>query len=173
DSGSSETRGALRIARHLAVRSLRLGLSGRLDVVEFRGTTNSSHLQEIVPIEYKRGKPKPDQSDRVQLCAQALCLEEMLDIAITSGALFYATPRRRTEVEFDDELRRLTERAAEQLHALVRSGTTPIAVREPKCDRCSLLEICLPDSLKPHRSAAEYVTLALDRSISEQEEEGS
>lgn len=171
DRGPRESRRKLRVTRHLAIRSLRLGLTGRADVVEFREAEDAGGAPIITPVEYKRGKPKRDASDRVQLCAQALCLEEMLGIWIQSGALFYATPRRRTEVSFDAELRELTEQAAARLHALVASGITPPAVREPKCDRCSLLDLCLPDALDSRRLASAYLSRALERSLESESNE--
>jgi len=136
-----ETRPGIRIARSLYLSSRTLGLRGIADIVEFHrdGT--------ILPIEYKRGKPKANDCDRIQLCAQALCLEEMLDRPIPAGALFYGAKRRRTPVEFDSDLRSRTTTAAAELHTLIASGRTPTAIREPKCDACSLLELCLPDAL--------------------------
>lgn len=154
DDGPHETRGDVRTTRALPLRSLRLGLIGKADVVEF-------HSGAPFPVEYKRGRPKRHRADEVQLCAQALCLEEMLEVTIPSGALFYGQTRRRQEVPFDAELRALTEDAAHRLHAMIRSGTTPRAVREPKCDQCSLLELCLPDAARPGRSAAGYLRHAL------------
>ncbi|HYU34929.1 MAG TPA: CRISPR-associated protein Cas4 [Thermoanaerobaculia bacterium] len=157
DSGFQESRGDLRIARALPLRSLRLGLSGRSDVVEFHRVGEG--VWRPFPIEYKRGKPKSHRADEVQLCAQALCLEEMLDVAVPAGALFYGQTRHRLEVTFDTELRRLTEDAAARLHRLIAGGVTPTAVREPKCDQCSLLDICMPAA--PAVSARQY----LDRSL--------
>lgn len=161
DDGLTETRGDVRITRSLPLRSLRLGLIGRADVVEFHRTRGSAEGQPL-PVEYKRGKPKPDDSDRVQLCAQALCLEEMLGVHVPAGAIFYGRPRRRADVMFDQDLRGTTERAAGRLHALIGSGLTPIASRAPKCDGCSLLDLCMPDSLGPRRSASRYVDRALE-----------
>lgn len=109
----------------------------------------------IYPVEHKRGRPKPTHCDLVQLCAQALCLEEMLGVAIPEGALFYGQPRRRLSVAFSPELRAETEGAVAQLHALVRSGKTPAAEYEgKKCGACSLLEICMP---QPHRPVSSYL----------------
>lgn len=168
DSAAAESRAGVRIARGLALHSLRLGLSGKADVVEFHrvdgdqpGTTLhgvSGHWVPF-PVEYKRGKPKRDDSDRVQLCAQALCLEEMLAVAVRAGALFYARTRRRFDVIFDTGLRTRTEAACTRLRALLLSGRTPVAVREPKCARCSLLDICKPDARR--RSARDYLDAAL------------
>lgn len=159
DAGGHETRGALRVARGLAIRSLRLGLVGRADVVEFHAEQGGE--RRVVPVEYKRGRPKTGDMDRVQLCAQALCLEEMLGVRIDAGALFYATTRRREEVALDARLRDVTWTAARRLHALVAAGVTPRAVREPKCDSCSLRSICLPEALAARRSAEAYLARAI------------
>jgi CRISPR-associated exonuclease Cas4 len=159
DSGAGETRGALRIARGLHLRSLRLGLVGKADVVEFHDVGVPGQPPRPFPVEYKRGRPKEGDEDRVQLCAQALCLEEMLTIDVPAGALYYGTPRRRLEVEFDMGLRTTVERAAERVHALFRDGRTPVVRREPKCDSCSLLERCMPDAVT--RRASDYMRRAL------------
>lgn len=168
DSGKGEARGDLHIARGLALRSLRLGLSGKADVVEMHRVAGEEPGAELpglagrwraFPVEYKRGKPKAHRADEVQLCAQALCLEEMLDAPVPAGALFYAQTRRRLDVAFDAELRRLTEDTAARLHRLIASGRTPAAVREPKCDQCSLLGVCMPDAVS--RSVRRYLAEAL------------
>lgn len=139
--GGSDTRGPVRTARGLRIRSLQLGLIGQADVVEFpKGAPP-------FPVEYKRGKPKANRCDEIQLCAQALCLEEMLEVEVPMGALFYGQPRRRTDVTFDTGLRALTQDTAERLHALVQAAVTPPAAYEKKCDACSLLEICQPKSV--------------------------
>jgi CRISPR-associated exonuclease Cas4 len=185
DEGPDETRGDVRIARGVPLRSLRLGLIGKADVVEFRwrgqrpepahrsgagmGAAPLAELREIVrhgtaecqPVEYKRGRPKRDRSDEVQLCAQALCLEEMLEVYIPAGALFYGATRRRQEVAFDAGLRSETEAAVARLRELIAAGTTPRARREPKCESCSMLHLCLPDALGPGRSAARYLEKSL------------
>lgn len=139
---SLESRGEVRIARGLRIRSLQLGLIGQADVVEFHRQPEGS--EQPFPIEYKRGKPKANRCDEVQLCAQAMCLEEMLSKEIPAGALFYGKPRRRTEVVFDQELRNLTRDTASQLHGLVTGGITPPPVYEKKCESCSLVEVCQP-----------------------------
>jgi CRISPR-associated exonuclease Cas4 len=153
DSGIQESRGDLRIARALPLRSLRLGLSGKSDVVEFHRIDESAWRP--FPVEYKRGRPKSHRADEVQLCAQALCLEEMLGADVPAGALFYGQTRHRLDVPFDAELRRLTEETAARLHRLIAAGITPTATREPKCDQCSLLEICMPAA--PAVSARQYL----------------
>ncbi len=164
DEIGTESRGERRIARALAVRSLHLGLSGRADVVEFHllaaqesgaRLPGSEGAWQPYPVEYKRGKPKRHRADEVQLCAQALCLEEMLSTKVPAGALYYGRKRRRHPVVFETELRSLTEATARRLHVLLDSGKTPPGAREAKCDDCSLLEICLPAA--PESSAHEYL----------------
>ena len=149
-----EARGAVRIARALRLRSLRLGLIGVADVVEFH---RQGDVWVPFPVEFKRGKPKLDDTDRVQLCAQAMCLEEMLHQAIPAGALFYGTTRRRLDVDLDAALRALTEQTAVRLHELIVAGVTPPAVYGPKCDNCSLLNLCLPEIAARGKSARDYL----------------
>jgi CRISPR-associated exonuclease Cas4 len=163
DSGELELRGRVRTARSLPLRSLRLGLTGKADVVEFH--FDDAALTSAIPIEYKRGKAKPDDSDRVQLCAQALCLEEMLGIRIPVGALFYATPRRRTEVRFDAELRGITEDTVVRLHELLDAGVTPRVPRQPKCDGCSLFDLCMPEVTAANVSASDWSARAITASL--------
>jgi CRISPR-associated exonuclease Cas4 len=155
----SEKRGEVRIARGLRIRSLELGLIGQADVVEFhagRGTRIADGELQITerpfPIEYKRGKPKADVCDEIQLCAQALCLEEMLGTAAPDGAIFYGQTRRRHDVTFTPELRQLTADTARRLHELVDRGVTPPAVYEKKCEACSLKSLCLPQITKSAKS---------------------
>lgn len=157
---SEDWREGVHVSRGLAVRSLHLGLSGKIDVVEFHSLGSGS--SRAYPIEYKRGRPKPGHWDEVQLCAQALCLEEMLGIEVSRGAIFYGQPRRRTEVMFDPSLRAETEALASRLHALHKTGVTPAAVySSKKCDRCSLLETCLPQSAGEQRSVRSYLQRVL------------
>lgn len=163
-----EWRDGIRICRGLPVRSLRLGLNGIVDVVEFHPRENGPSLP--FPVEYKRGRPKPDRSDEVQLCAQALCLEEMLKVEVPSGAIFYGQPRRRMDVAFDASLREETEATAARLHALHIQQRTPIAVYSRKCDRCSLLDLCLPESTGTGRSVASYVRRAVATNLADREE---
>jgi CRISPR-associated exonuclease Cas4 len=151
DSGQSQQQGRVRTVRTLPIRSMRLGLTGQADVVEF-------HQDGIVfPVEYKRGKPKENRCDEVQLCAQALCLEEMLSVSIQSGALFYGEKRRRHAVEFDATLRQLTEKTIVQVHDLLAGGATPKAEYSKKCDQCSLRAACLPKSCTAGRSVRKYL----------------
>lgn len=151
-----ESRGDVRIARGLRLRSLKLGLTGMADVVEFHRQADGRWTP--FPVEYKRGKPKPDERDTIQLCAQALCLEKMLGAAIPDGALFYGVTRRRQDVAFTAELRALTAETAARLHRLLKNGVTPPAVYEKKCDNCSLKKLCLPERIAAGRApVADYL----------------
>lgn len=158
----SESRGGVRIVRGLRLRSLRLGLTGIADVVEFHGDPNSrisdrKSASRPFPVEYKRGVLRHELSFEVQLCAQALCLEEMLNVPVPCGALFYGISRRRQDVDFDAALRTRTEQAAQRVHVLVASGRTPPAVYSEKCEKCSLKELCLPKETGGGRSVARYL----------------
>lgn len=163
DSGKTDSRGGLRTARGLPLRSFHLGLIGKADLVEFHPSPAGD---TPFPVEYKRGKPKKDGSDLVQLCAQALCLEEMLQIAVPAGAIFYGRTRRRMEVMFDEPLRHLTLNTIRRLHELIASRRTPSAHREKKCERCSLRFLCMPDVLDGSESASRYVNRSLSLSLS-------
>jgi CRISPR-associated exonuclease Cas4 len=158
---AAESRGDVRIVRGLRLRSLQLGLIGIADVVELHRDADSgvavaglSGRWRPFPVEYKRGKPKANACDEVQLCAQAMCLEEMLECSIADGALFYGTTRRRKDVAFATALRTVVVNAAARLHTLVASGITPPAQYSGKCDACSLNDICLPEL---HKSARAYL----------------
>ncbi len=139
DSNKAEKRRHRKTVYSLKIASSRLGLAGQADVVEFFAEENTA-----MPIEYKRGRPKSHEADRVQLCAQALCLEEMLGIRIEKGALYYGQVRRRQEVVFDEGLRRLTIDTARAVHALFDSGRLPPAKFFAGCESCSLASLCLP-----------------------------
>ncbi len=131
------------------MRSLALGVAGRADAVEFRGAPPLPY-----PVEYKRGRPKSHRADEVQLCAQAICLEEMFGVALPEGALFYGEPRRREAVAFDAELRALTARVAAEVRTMLAGARTPPPTRTPRCRRCSLELLCRPARLeRPPRIA--------------------
>jgi CRISPR-associated exonuclease Cas4 len=157
----SESRGDVRIVRGLRIRSLRLGLIGVADVVEFHHQPDGA--EQPFPVEYKRGRPKPGRCDEVQLCAQAMCIEEMLATPISTGAIFYGQPRRRLEVSLCTGLRDETEALAARLHLLQQSGHTPPPVYEKKCDQCSLLALCLPKAACKRASA--YLHRAVSRAL--------
>ena len=173
DSKHHETRRNLHLATALRLNSERLGLTGVADMVEFHLQESATNEEgEVIatqlskrngfwrpyPIEYKRGKPKAYRADEVQLCAQALCLEEMLSVTIHSGALFYGETRRRMKVSFDEELRTLTLQTIENVHKLIRNGKTPSGIFEKKCKSCSLVDICRPKEFAKYRSAKKWLT---------------
>jgi len=155
-----ETRGDIRISRGVFIRSLHLGIVGIADVIEFHLQVDSDTWLPF-PVEYKRGKPKADDCDKVQLCAQAICLEEMLSVAIPEGALFYGQTRHRLDVVFDEALRRETEETAGRAHALIASGRTPLPIYEKRCESCSLMSECLPKTIQKRRSVKNYLTRIL------------
>ncbi len=158
--GPDESKAGVRITRSLSVRSLVLGISGQCDIVEFHPDGR------VVPVEYKRGKPKSHHADEVQLCAQALCLEEMLGVTISNGCLFYGEKRRRTLVEFDSPLRQLVEETIVALHAMIDSRETPMAAYQAKrCDACSLIELCQPKALRFKRGAQAWFSSSLNSQL--------
>jgi CRISPR-associated exonuclease Cas4 len=182
-----ELRGDLMIVRGVPLRSFRLGLSGRADVVEFhryrRDPSEAPGVDRLAPaiplskvdglwvpfpVDYKRGRPKPDLSDEIQLCAQGLCLEEMLVTRVTRAALFYGRLRHRHEVVLDDTLRVATVQAAARLRALISSGVTPRAIKQPKCRRCSLIEVCKPEAMSRGRSARRYLAQGVEQALGEE-----
>ena len=177
DARRAESRPGVRITRGLPLRSFTHGLIGQADVVEFHTPVTTGpdeppdhppNPDSVLPIEYKRGRPKAHNADRVQLCAQAFCLEELLRLTgpIPAGRLFYGKTRRRQDVPFDASLREQTRRAIQRLHALIGSRKTPPAQYEPhKCDRCSLIHLCMPKQLKARRSAEDRFLSSLAASL--------
>jgi CRISPR-associated exonuclease Cas4 len=151
----NESRGDVRIARGVPLRSLELGIVGKADVVEFHRV--GKNQWQPFPVEYKRGKPKPDDSDKIQLCAQAICLEEMLGVAVPKGALFYGRTRRRFEVLFDDSLRMEVHETAKLVHELIASGATPPPIYEKRCESCSLIGECMPKNIEKRSSVKRYL----------------
>jgi len=167
----SENVNGVRVARGLRLCSRTLGLFGMADVVEFQPTESrdertvtlpgSQQRWIAFPVEYKRGRRKSEMSYLVQLCAQALCLEEMLGGLVPVGALYHGQSRRRQIVQFDTTLRTRTWNRAHELHRLIESGTTPEPVHGPKCKFCSLAGKCMP-KLSPSRSARDYVARTIE-----------
>lgn len=151
-----ESRRNVRIEFGVPLRSLKLGLIGKADVVEFHRLEDGGWMP--FPVEYKRGKPKADDSDKIQLCAQAFCIEEMLNVHIARGALFYGRTRRRLDIELDSPLRTETEEIARKTHELISSGQTPPPVYSKRCDRCSLVEACLPKTMQKKRTVKSYIS---------------
>jgi CRISPR-associated exonuclease Cas4 len=147
----SESRRDLRTARALPLQSAALGLHGVADVVEFHRQPDGAWRP--FPVEYKRGRPKHEPIDAVQLCAQAICLEEMLHTSVPAGALFYGATHRRHDVTFDESLRAETHTLAAAVRAQLASGQTPPPVYTAKCRACSLLELCRPQAVTRSASA--------------------
>ncbi len=177
----TDVRSDVRTARGLRLRSLALGLSGTADVVEFYRLSGDKdeagvRLQDVdglwrpMPVEYKRGRLRREEGYEIQLCAQALCLEEMLSTPVTRGALYYGKTRRRLEIELDGTLRKATEQAAARLHELIDSRVTPTAAHQRKCESCSLVEACLPTALNKRRSARRYLAKAISEAEGEIDE---
>jgi len=158
NSGVSESRKNLHTSRSTRLCSAELGLSGISDVIEFYRRENKTETScqlpgkggwwQPYPVEYKRGKTKSEPCDEVQLCAQAICLEEMLQVKIESGSLYYGQENRRHEVVFSEELRDLTANTAIAAHEIIDNCQVPAPEYSKKCQACSLLEICLPKSYK-------------------------
>lgn len=169
DEVGRESRGRIRTVFGLPLRSLLLGVSGKADAVEFhREGGEDSAAAEVwrpFPVEYKRGKPKQNDCDLVQLCAQALCLEEMLGVVVPEGAIYYGKPRRRLVVVFDEVLRKKTMETARRLHELISSGRTPQARYEKKCESCSMLSICMPKVTGSRRSVQGYMAKVFAQEI--------
>ena len=170
DSLLTEKRGNLIISRGIQISSKELGISGECDVVEFHksdsGSAQSAYIPEyggyfkVVPVEYKRGTPKTEEFDRLQLCAQALCLEEMLCVDIPKGYIYYAETKRRQNVEFTDELKNNVINIVSQIHDYSSRGVTPSAKRTKSCNACSVKDICLPQ-LEKKKSVNEYIMSAI------------
>lgn len=150
----ANARGGVLVSRALALRSHTLGLHGIADVVEFHPHPDGA-APTPYPVEYKRGQPKQNNADAIQLCAQALCIEEMLGTSVPEGAIFYGQTRRRLAVPIDDALRTETRQLAAALHALIASGRTPPPEYAPRCHQCSFYDHCKPQAVT--RSASAYV----------------
>lgn len=162
DGSSREKRGDILTLRSLRISSAALGLSGQCDVVEFHRDDSGVTLAGEdgtwlpYPVEYKRGTTKESDADALQLCAQAMCLEEMLCCTIEKGALFYGETRRRAEVIFTEEMRLRVSDCAQEMHQLFARGYTPRVKPGKGCGACSLKELCLP-GLERRGSASAYL----------------
>lgn len=162
DEGSFEKRGDLLIVRGLRIASRELGLSGQCDVVEFHENEKGIAIfgydgkWDLVPIEYKHGSPKENIADELQLCAQAVCLEEMFQTDVPEGFLYYGEKRRRSPVIFTDDLRSEVKKMADEMHALFQRGHTPNVKPAKQCKACSLENLCVPKLQKSMR-VREYI----------------
>ena len=164
----SEARNGTVIARSVPVASYRLGLSGVCDVVEFTQSPhgvklpNRDRLYLAAPVEYKHGKPMEKPADKAQLCAQAMCLEEMLSTHIPRGYLFYGQTRHRQEVEFTPQLRTLVEEMSAEMHHYFQRGYTPKVKPSKACRSCSLADVCLPVLQENVIAASKYIQKQLE-----------
>ncbi len=172
DPMESDKRGKVITYRAFPLISYQLGLIGRADVVELIYTREGGVLLEghegrwlLHPVEYKRGKQKPDDRDAVQVCAQAICLEEMFNIEIPNGSLFYGETRRRVNVDFKLELRQTVFEHARRMHELFEKGITPLPVYKSHCKSCSLIDICLPQNLSGKIKASDYLRNELEKDL--------
>jgi CRISPR-associated exonuclease Cas4 len=155
-----EVRRGVRVVTAMPLVSRRLGVSGIADLVELHAAKDGSWRP--FPVEYKRGKPKAHRADEVQLCAQAMALEEMFALELPEGALFYGEPRRRTLVPLDAALRALTEEVANAARACILSGLTPPPVyAKTKCGRCSLFDLCQPKRIMHAQSTSQWLARQL------------
>lgn len=165
----TEKRKGVIVARSVPVASASLGLSGVCDVVEFTQSAQGVRLPGHegmflpAPVEYKRGRQKQEPSDEAQLCAQAICLEDMLAVAIPSGYLYYGRTRRRVAVELTGALRELVYRAAQEMHAYFQRGYTPKVKPFKGCRSCSLADVCLPSLQEQRTPASAYIQQQIER----------
>ncbi len=146
DEGENETQEGVRVERSLPLFSERLGLTGKSDVVEF-------HEDKPYPVEYKSGKRKNKEADDLQLCAQAMCLEDMFKVEILEGSLYYDRSKHRRIVKFDEKLRALVIQTVADIRDLFEASKLPEPVADKRCDNCSLLESCMPFALKEFRTS--------------------
>lgn len=156
---TAESRKTVKTERNLKIASALLGVTGCTDAVEFYSDG------KIIPIEYKHGKPKENTSDEVQLCAQVICLEEMLECTIDEGALFYFKIRRRIPVPITDELRKETIELAERFHRFIADGKTPAALYSRQCESCSFIDECFPESAGKRKSVRAYIERCLRQNV--------
>lgn len=157
DQTANLKRGDKRNVTGMMLVSYRLGVTGKADLVEFRKDENAASFNVPYPVDFKRGKKRRWDNDEVQLCAQAMCLEEMLHVTVPKGAIFHIKSQHRREVLFDESLRQQTITAAARLHDIVRTGITPPAEWKARCKGCSLLETCMPKAWRPKATAAKYL----------------
>ena len=170
DGTAREKRGDLIITRDMSIHSPTMGVSGSCDVVEFHHNDNGitipgqNGIWQPYPVEYKRGTPKTIDADKLQLCAQAMCLEEMLCCDIPEGAIFYGEIRRREAICFDEDLRERVRTILHEMHDFYSRGHTPKVKPSKACNACSLKELCLPKLMKK-RSTVEYLQKSLEDGI--------
>jgi len=159
------------VSRAVPVRSFTLGLTGVCDVIEFHqsadGVCLPGHSGNWLPvlIEHKRGQPKDDRFDEAQLCAQAMCLEEMLSVNIQDSYLYYGQIRHRKKVELDQDLRELIIQSSSEMHQYYSKGYTPKAKYKKECKSCSLVDICIPTIVSETKSVNRYLNHFLQEEL--------
>ncbi len=163
-----ESRRDFKVEYGMAIRSLEYGLIGKADVVEFRKSSDGGYV-EITPVEFKRGKTKTEDWDNIQLCAQALCLEEMFLIDIQYGQFYYFQEHRRSDVDFSGELRRKTTDMIDRIRAINSLRKTPAAVYNKKrCDCCSISDICMPRALNGGgKNVSKYMSIQTSKTLAD------
>ncbi|NMD43782.1 MAG: CRISPR-associated protein Cas4 [Firmicutes bacterium] len=163
----TESRGEVRIIRSVPLQSRSLGLFGIADVLEIHRNQDGQSSSAYSIVEYKRGKPKPDDRDEVQLCAQAICLEEMLGMTLVYGYMYYGETRHRHRVEFNDQLRTRVKILADKMHLLFAHGITPPTVKGSHCKNCSMKDVCLPKLGGSGKKVEIYMATIVEGMISE------
>jgi len=158
----TETRGDVKTVRSVPLVSKKLGLYGVADVLELQKLSEDNSGVRYSIVEYKRGKPKPDDRDEVQLCAQAICLEEMLAITLDYGYLYYGETKHRHRVVFDDSLRTRVKELTVRMHMLYAQGETPSALKGKRCKNCSMVNICIPKIGKGGNKTGKYLASVFD-----------
>lgn len=167
----TENRSGVIISRSVPVRSNKLGITGVCDMVEFESSPDGIPLPrreglfQPIPVEYKRGRPKEGNFDEAQLCAQAMCLEEMLSTTIETGYLYYAQTRRRTAVSFSEDLRQTVKQATTEMQQHYQRNYTPKVKPKKACKSCSMLEVCLPYVQNASKSVEEYIQNHLEEEV--------
>ncbi len=162
-----EKRGEKVISRAVPIVSHQLKLYGVADIIEFQKQDNGielngrSGLWWPMPVEYKVGKPKLDNWDKLQLCAQAICLEEMFDLSLQVGAIYYGKTRRRLDVPLDNLLRTETKETVDLMYEVFETGLTPKAEHFSSCERCSLIKVCVP-KLQSADKVSSYLNKAMN-----------
>jgi len=172
DPWFNELRKGKVISRSMPIRSDKLRMQGVADIVELTKDEKGSvvpgrtGLWTLLPVEYKRGKPKSEDCDKLQLCAQAICLEEMLNTEVAQGEIFYGQIRRRSEVVFDEKLRDEVVRSAEEMHRMLTENELPPARKENRCRACSLIDECHPELGALAHKVEPYIKRALKEEYS-------
>ena len=160
DTPGVENRAGVRIVRALPLYSKKLGLNGKADIVEFHKQPDGTEVP--LPVDYKRGARKKWTNDDAQLCAQALCLEEMIGVPVPNGAIYHAASKKRREVLFDAVLRETTFKTMSDIRAMLEAGKVPPPIPGPRCEGCSLKNICMPEIVAAPEKVKSYILGVFD-----------